>query len=143
RGCGARHRRARTPGWSHHAVLAAMTYTFLQLERRRRTHHPVGAISCLAARAPTYPGTMKPIMAVARVAPSTGDPNPAAGGPGVSRRAHTYAVGIWKKHARKIQSRITSPRLIPMTSVASSTAATPMHNTANGLVKRSRQGSRH
>jgi SRSO17 transposase len=25
------------PGWNHHAVLAAMTYTFLQLERRRRT----------------------------------------------------------------------------------------------------------
>jgi SRSO17 transposase len=24
------------PGWSHHAVLAAMTFTFLQLERRRR-----------------------------------------------------------------------------------------------------------
>ena len=25
------------PGWNHHAVLAAMTFTFLQLERRRRT----------------------------------------------------------------------------------------------------------
>jgi SRSO17 transposase len=25
------------PGWNHHAVLAAMTCTFLQLERRRRT----------------------------------------------------------------------------------------------------------
>jgi SRSO17 transposase len=25
------------PGWHHHAVLAAMTFTFLQLERRRRT----------------------------------------------------------------------------------------------------------
>jgi hypothetical protein len=25
-------------GWNHPAVLAAMTYTFLQLERRRRTH---------------------------------------------------------------------------------------------------------
>jgi SRSO17 transposase len=25
------------PGWNHHAVLAAITYTFLQLERRRRT----------------------------------------------------------------------------------------------------------
>jgi SRSO17 transposase len=25
------------PGWNHHAVLAAMTYTFLQWERRRRT----------------------------------------------------------------------------------------------------------
>ena len=24
------------PGWNHHAVLAAMTFTFLQLERRRR-----------------------------------------------------------------------------------------------------------
>jgi SRSO17 transposase len=26
------------PGWNHHAVLAAMWCTFLQLERRRRTH---------------------------------------------------------------------------------------------------------
>jgi SRSO17 transposase len=26
------------PGWNHHAVLAAMTFTFLQLERRRRTN---------------------------------------------------------------------------------------------------------
>jgi SRSO17 transposase len=26
------------PGWNHHAVLAAITYTFLQLERRRRTN---------------------------------------------------------------------------------------------------------
>src|SRR6516225_10710526 len=26
------------PGWTHHAVLAAITYTFLQLERRRRTN---------------------------------------------------------------------------------------------------------
>jgi SRSO17 transposase len=25
------------PGWNHHAVLAAMTFTFLQFERRRRT----------------------------------------------------------------------------------------------------------
>lgn len=25
------------PGWQHHAILAAMTFTFLQLERRRRT----------------------------------------------------------------------------------------------------------
>ena len=25
------------PGWNHHALLAAMTFTFLQLERRRRT----------------------------------------------------------------------------------------------------------
>jgi hypothetical protein len=25
-------------GWNHHAVLAAMTFTFLQLERRRRTN---------------------------------------------------------------------------------------------------------
>jgi SRSO17 transposase len=25
------------PGWNHHAVLAAMTFTFLQVERRRRT----------------------------------------------------------------------------------------------------------
>jgi SRSO17 transposase len=25
------------PGWNHHAVLAAMTFTFLQLERRRHT----------------------------------------------------------------------------------------------------------
>ena len=25
------------PGWNHHAVLAALTFTFLQLERRRRT----------------------------------------------------------------------------------------------------------
>ncbi len=25
------------PGWNHHAVLAAMTFNFLQLERRRRT----------------------------------------------------------------------------------------------------------
>ena len=25
------------PGWQHHAMLAAMTFTFLQLERRRRT----------------------------------------------------------------------------------------------------------
>ena len=25
------------PGWNHHAVLAAMTFAFLQLERRRRT----------------------------------------------------------------------------------------------------------
>jgi SRSO17 transposase len=25
------------PGWNHHAVLAAMTFTFLSLERRRRT----------------------------------------------------------------------------------------------------------
>lgn len=25
------------PGWTHHAVLAAMTFTFLQLERRRHT----------------------------------------------------------------------------------------------------------
>ena len=25
------------PGWNHHAVLAAMTFLFLQLERRRRT----------------------------------------------------------------------------------------------------------
>jgi SRSO17 transposase len=25
------------PGWHHHAVLAAITYTFIQLERRRRT----------------------------------------------------------------------------------------------------------
>ena len=25
------------PGWTHHAVLAAMTFNFLQLERRRRT----------------------------------------------------------------------------------------------------------
>jgi hypothetical protein len=25
------------PGWNHHAVLTAITYTFLQLERRRRT----------------------------------------------------------------------------------------------------------
>ncbi len=24
------------PGWQHHAVLAAMTFTFLQLERQRR-----------------------------------------------------------------------------------------------------------
>lgn len=28
------------PGWTHHAVLAAMTFTFLQLERRRR-HEPL------------------------------------------------------------------------------------------------------
>ena len=26
------------PGWNHHALLAAITYTFLQLERRRRTN---------------------------------------------------------------------------------------------------------
>ena len=32
------------PGWNHHAVLAAMTFNFLQLERRR---HPV--------RVPTFP----------------------------------------------------------------------------------------
>lgn len=32
------------PGWQHHAVLAAMTFTFLQRERRRRT-----------ARLPTFP----------------------------------------------------------------------------------------
>lgn len=25
------------PGWNHHAILAAMTFTFLQFERRRRT----------------------------------------------------------------------------------------------------------
>jgi hypothetical protein len=25
------------PGWQHHAILAAMTFTFVQLERRRRT----------------------------------------------------------------------------------------------------------
>ena len=25
------------PGWNHHAVLAAITFTFIQLERRRRT----------------------------------------------------------------------------------------------------------
>ena len=28
------------PGWNHHAVLAAMTFTFLQLERRRRASLP-------------------------------------------------------------------------------------------------------
>lgn len=28
------------PGWNHHAVLAAMTFTFLQLERRRRAPLP-------------------------------------------------------------------------------------------------------
>ena len=28
------------PGWNHHAVLAAMTFTFLQFERRRRTDPP-------------------------------------------------------------------------------------------------------
>jgi SRSO17 transposase len=38
------------PGWNHHAVLAAITYTFLQLERRRRTtplrRFPRFGISC-------------------------------------------------------------------------------------------------
>lgn len=28
------------PGWNHHAVIAAMTFTFLQFERRRRTDPP-------------------------------------------------------------------------------------------------------
>ena len=32
------HFQGRThPGWNHHAVLAAMTFAFLQLERRRHT----------------------------------------------------------------------------------------------------------
>jgi SRSO17 transposase len=44
------------PGWQHHAVLAAMTFTFLQLERHRRTHS-----------LPTFPemrDLMREVMAV-------------------------------------------------------------------------------
>jgi SRSO17 transposase len=54
------------PGWNHHAVLAAMTFTFLQLERRRR-HEPV----------PTFPeirDLMREVMALG------GHPKPAIDG---------------------------------------------------------------
>src|SRR5581483_7206467 len=81
-------------------------------------------------------GDTNPIIAVPSASCTTVAQRTSASAVRLWSRAQATAAGTCQRHARNVQSRITSPRLTPSRSTVSSTAASPTDSVAIGCSRR-------